>query len=442
MLKSKLPISDKVFFRMINILLVVVFFTMLSGYFAWSEGAGFNKIFKMVSRLLMTVSIYLVFKKIEKRGAIGSFKFINVLSPGLYLVYLLLGILSLLWSGEPDYSALQWMMDVESLVFAWYFIGCFLLLGHYFPNSGIKMYKVLGHAIFGIMLIFVTGYFVNPDVFMRMSHGGEEFRLGGFIMNPNELGMLSAVGITCYIFCLYEKGQRVWITIQILILLYGVVLTGSRSSTIGCLIVAFFHINQSTNTKLKMLMYAGAFMVIPIAIETMIVKSEGNGGLDEVMSMTGRLPFWTALITEALPNEPLLGFGFQRIWYELYFSSVHTYTASMAHNTFVQVIMNLGFIGFTIMLFQLIFTFKGFLQSPNKEIKLMSLGITIPIMINSFTEFGIFGETNYGILFYQLLILYISMTISPRLTKKEKRFMNRLRPNYFIEQNIPNGIQS
>ena len=183
-------------------------------------------------------------------------------------------------------------------------------------------------------------------------------------------------------------------------------------------------------------------MVIPIAIETMIVKSEGNGGLDEVMSMTGRLPFWTALITEALPNEPLLGFGFQRIWYELYFSSVHTYTASMAHNTFVQVIMNLGFIGFTIMLFQLIFTFKGFLQSPNKEIKLMSLGITIPIMINSFTEFGIFGETNYGILFYQLLILYISMTISPRLTKKEKRFMNRLRPNYFIEQNIPNGIQS
>ena len=41
---------------------------------------------------------------------------------------------------------------------------------------------------------------------MRMSHEGEEFRLGGFIMNPNELGMLSAVGVSCYIFCLYDKG--------------------------------------------------------------------------------------------------------------------------------------------------------------------------------------------------------------------------------------------
>ena len=95
-----------------------------------------------------------------------------------------------LWSTDPGYSALQWSMDLESLVFSYYFIGCFLMLNYFFPENKIKLFKELGHAIFGLIIIFVIGYFVNPGVFMRMSHEGEEYRLGGFIMNPNELGML------------------------------------------------------------------------------------------------------------------------------------------------------------------------------------------------------------------------------------------------------------
>ncbi|MBS1668475.1 MAG: O-antigen ligase family protein [Bacteroidetes bacterium] len=420
------------FLKKVDLLLLVIFYGMVAGYFAWSDGETFNKIFKLCSRLLMTLAIYFVYKMIVNRGAIGSFGWQHSMSPVLYGVYLGLGLISFLWSTDPGYSALQWFMDIESLVFSYYFIGCFLMLNYFFPENKIKLFKVMGHAIFGLIIIFVIGYFVNPGVFMRMSHEGEEYRLGGFIMNPNELGMLAAVGISCYMFCLYEKGQRVFILIKIFIMLYAVILTGSRSTTIGCLIIAFFHINQSSNKRLKTLMYAGGAMVIPIAVNTLIVKSAGNGGVDEVMSMTGRLPFWTALITEGLPREPLLGFGFQRINYTLYFSGVHTYTASMAHNTFIQVLMNLGFIGFTIMLFQMFFTVRGFVQSSIKETKLMSIGIIIPVVINSFTEFGIFGETNYGIIFYQILIFYVSMKINPRLTPSEKKFLMKRRPEFSL----------
>lgn len=430
--RFKINTNYKSFYRRTNILLMVVFFIMLGGYFAWFESPALNQAFKLGSRLVMTISVYLIYKSIIKKGAVGSFTWQHSLSPFLYCVYLALGLISFLWSTDYSYSALQWSMDLESLVFTYYFIGCFILLNHFFPGNPIKLYKVLGHCIFYMVLIFVVGYFVNPDVFMRMSHEGEEFRLGGFIMNPNELGMLAAVGITCYIFMLYEKGQRIWTVIKILIFLYAVVLTGSRSSTIGCLIVAFFHIKQSSNVKLKTAMYAGAVIIIPVAINTLIIKSAANGGLDEVLSMTGRLPFWTALITEGLPHEPLFGFGFQRIYYTLYFSSVHTYTASMAHDTFIQVLMNLGFVGFTVVLFQMIFTFRAFLKSPIKETRLMSLGIIIPVLINSFTEFGIFGETNYGILFYQLLIMYVSIQIQPRLTPKEKIFLFKRRPELAI----------
>ena len=117
-----------------------------------------------------------------------------------------------------------------------------------------------------------------------------------------------------------------------------------------------------------------------------------------------------------------------RIDYNSRFERVHSYSAHMTHNTFIQVLMNLGFIGLMIALTQLYFTVKGFLRE-EKEKKLMLIGILIPVIINSFTEFGIFGETNYGILFYQLLIFYISISANPNLTPRELISLKVKRPD-------------
>ena len=171
----------------------------------------------------------------------------------------------------------------------------------------------------------------------------------------------------------------------------------------------FIYVKQG-NKKLEIATYIAVVAALPILVQKMILR---KGGIDDVLSMTGRLPFWKALISEGLPREPLFGFGFMRIDYKEDFSSVHTYTAHMTHNTFIQVLMNLGFVGFTLVLFQMFFTIRGIL-SEEKQKKLMLVGILIPVIINSFTEFGIFGETNYGILFYQFIILYISITLSSK----------------------------
>lgn len=111
------------------------------------------------------------------------------------------------------------------------------------------------------------------------------------------------------------------------------------------------------------------------------------------------------------------------------FQGLHTYKAHMTHNTFVQVLMNLGFIGFTLVCFQMFFTIKRFLKE-QKEKMLMLVGILIPIVINSFTEFGIFGETNYGILFYQLLIFLISTQVNLNFSPLQKLYLKRKRPDW------------
>jgi len=343
------------------------------------------------------------------------------------MIYLLLGFASIMWSTNPGYSTLQWLMDVECLVFSYFFMRCISLIEIYFPESDIRFYNIMGNVTFILILIFIIGCILNPDDFFRLVEGGEESRLGGYIMNPNELGMLCGLGVSCLIFDLYRKQKKIFTILKIAIITYALILTKSRSSLIGLLLVVFFHINRSSNLKLKALVYLGIISVLPIAVEKLIMR---KGGIDELLSMTGRMPFWKALITEGLPREPLLGFGFMRIDYNEVFSSVHCYTAHMTHNTFIQVLMNLGFVGFGLVFFQLFFTIHGFTKE-NTEKKLMLFGILIPVLINSLTEFGIFGESNYGILFYQMIIFSVSFKNSTHLTPTQKLHLKKRRPEFF-----------
>jgi len=408
---------------------------MIACFFTWSENVTITRGIKVVGRMGVLASSYLIYKMLLNYGAVDSLKWKNIFSPLLYGVYLALGFASFMWSTNVGYSGLQWFMTAQTLVFCYYFVKVLYLLDEYFPNHSIRLYNLLGNSVFVLILVFVIGMWVAPDVFFRLTHGGEEARLGGYMMNPNELGMLAGVGIAGLIFDLYRKEKKMWTIIKLAILFYGIFATGSRSSLIGVLLIIGFHVNQSSNAKLKTLMFIGMLLVTPVAVFKIILKGGDKERLEEVMSMTGRLPFWTALINEGLPREPLLGFGFMRIDYKEYFQSTHTYPGKMTHNTFMQVLMNLGFIGITIVIFQMIFTFQGIAKEP-KEKKLMLFSLLIPLMINSFTEFGIFGESNFGILFYQLVIVYIAFGRSPYLTNREKIHLKHKRPDLIGQLNL------
>lgn len=360
-----------------------------------------------------------MYKKIIQYGAADSLKTNNVLSIALYGVYLFLGFLSFFWSTDVGYSALQWFMTSQTLIFCYFFIKSLYLLDQYFPDHKIRLYNLLGNSAFVLILVFVVGMYVDPDTFYRLTHGGEEARLGGYMMNPNELGMLAGVGVAGLMFDIRRNYRKWWTILKLLILFYGLFETGSRSSLIGALLIIGFHVLQSEQKKFATAAIVVMLLVAPIAIYKVVLKDGDPERMEEVLTLTGRLPFWEALINEGLPREPLLGFGFMRIDYKEFFQSAHTYPGKMTHNTFMQVLMNLGFIGLTVVFFQLWFTAKGILRE-GAEKKLMLLCVLIPLIINSFTEFGIFGESNYGILFYQLLILYISFKPSHLITPLQR----------------------
>lgn len=422
--------DHRLFLKRINYSLFIILFLMIACFFTWSENILITRAIKVVGRMGVLFASYWVYRKIIKYGAVDSLKWQNSQVIFLYAAYLILGFASFMWSTNVGYSALQWLMTTQTVVFCYFFVKSLYLLDEYFPGHSIKLYNLLGNTAFGLMLIFVIGMWTAPNVFYRLTHGGEESRLGGYLMNPNELGMLACIGIAGLIFNFYENKNKGWTILKLMLLFYALYATGSRSSLIGVLLIIGYHIKQSSSQKLKIGVLVALFMIMPMAVNKIILKDGDSSRLEEVISMTGRVPFWKALINEGIPREPLLGFGFMRIDYKEYFQSTHTYPGKMTHNTFMQVLMNLGFIGLTIVLFQVVFTFKAVSKEKKKK-RLILWSMIIPIFINSFTEFGIFGESNYGILFYQLIILYISFKGNPILTPKQKVYLLKRRPELF-----------
>ncbi len=393
--------------KWLMILITTILMLRIISYFTIFPGSiGMTRVVKIGLRFMMTgVSLVMLLSLIANNRDL-KFIYQNLTSGLLYLAYALLGFASIIWSTNIQFTVLQLLMLFESIAFVLFFYHAQVLYN--FKSDGhVNFSQLLAVSITLISVGFLIGLYVDPSTFFRDTHGGAVSRLGGFIINPNELGMLAAIGTTMNFLELSRGKSKPWNIVFIIINVAVLLLTQSRSSLGGFLLICLLFVLQSGNRKLQLATVVSGIFVLPVLVKTIIIK---EGDVSEVMSMTGRLPFWSDLITFGFPDRPILGYGFMSISPSPYtdkFDSIHAYAASMTHNTFVQVLINLGLVGAFIVLFQMIAAFYAFFKSSDKYLKQLSISLFIPIFINSMTEFGIFGEANYGIMFYQFLILFM-----------------------------------
>ena len=307
------------------------------------------------------------------------------------------------------------MMDVEGFVFAFLFVKVWI---ENYASTGFRLSQLLSVSISSIIAGFIIGMIVNPELFYRMTHGGEEARLGGFIINPNELGMLIGVGIGATITEWKIARRKIFSVVATIMFTYALILTGSRSSMIALLLIVLFFVMQTKDLRIRIGVMLSILAAIPFVIKSVIIK---QGNVDEVMNMTGRIPFWKDLLSINFPKEPLLGYGYMRIDYTDKFESINAYAGAMTHNTFLQALIGLGLVGLTIVLAQLSVTVYTIFKTTHSYKRRLAIAILIPLLINSFTEFGIFGETNYGILFYLMIVFMLCLEPS------EEKLRTRIR---------------
>jgi O-antigen ligase len=394
----------------------------IASYFTlFPSSIGVTRVLKIGLRVILTglsVVLYFVLK-----GRFGEFKKeFKMITPMLfYLLYLFMGIISVFWSTGKGFTLLQLGMTIETMVFSFLFYQVIMMFEAAYGAKRSYYSRILTRSIFLVGIAFIIGMFVNPDLFFRGTHGGEVQRLGGFIINPNELGMLSVLGGAMAYIELLNKQNKVYNYFAVVCAIAVLLLSQSRSSLGAFVIVSGIYVLLMDNYFIKVSIIAGGVLVAPVVLNTIVFK---QGNVEEVMSMTGRLPFWGDLIERAFVDRPILGYGFMRIspnTFDDKFESVHAYAASMTHNTFVQVLINLGLVGMFIIIIQLMTTFFAITIEKDKWLKFAAIFQVIPLFINSATEFGIFGETNYGIMFYQLMFLTFTF-YAVNVTKEKQEF--------------------
>ncbi|MEL6593974.1 MAG: O-antigen ligase family protein [Bacteroidota bacterium] len=401
------------------VLFIVVMILRINTYFMVSENPTITRIFKTGLRVALTGTSFLMLRSITRNGVNTRFEWKNILAFLIYILYLFVGFASLLWSSDPGWSGLQIAMDVECVFFVLYYWKALIAFNEQkHLRKKIPFDYILWVSIAWVTISFLIGAIAVPDTFFRGTHGGEVQRLGGWVINPNELGMLCVIGAGGMYVNIMRDGLSFWKGLSWILILLALVLTQSRSSLISFFLTTLYFVFISGKAKLIVPTIVIGAVAAPIVFMTIFVK---DGDVGEVMSMTGRLPFWDDLLTYGFTDRPLYGFGFMRIHYNTNFPSIHAFPGAMTHNTFMQLLLNLGMIGAVVCGSQMLFTFRGFMRESDPFLRNIFMGMIFGILINSFTEFGIFGDANYGIMFWLFLVMMFVLKAHQRPFFQQKQ---------------------
>jgi exopolysaccharide production protein ExoQ len=327
-----------------------------------------------------------------------------------YALFLFLAAFSLIYSSSPAFSALQLLMYLESVCFAGVLYAAVLV-----TRREADLPAALFWAVSALTAVFLVGAYLSPELFFRMTHGGAVSRLGGLIINPNELGLLIVIGIGLGLLRMSVRQSRKSAPelLMLPILLLGLLLTSSRSSLFALALLLLFLVGSRVSLRARLLIGATSVSVAVVGKGLLYDIIFKQNDASEVFSMTGRVPFWIDLLSIAAPQRPFIGYGFQRIWFDDMFASPNAYTAGMAHNTFLQVLLGLGVLGLFVAVLQLGFTVWAAYWDRHNPVGRMALVLLIPLIVNSITEFGIFGPMNYGVTFYQIVVF--ALVMHPRI---------------------------
>ena len=133
------PISHEKFLKTINNQLFIILLLMVACFFTWSENVSITRAIKVVGRMGVMISSFLIYQKIIRYGSVNSLTYKNIFSPILYMAYLTLGFISFSWSTNAGFSALQWFMTFQSFVFAYFFVKSLKILDIYFEGHTIRL---------------------------------------------------------------------------------------------------------------------------------------------------------------------------------------------------------------------------------------------------------------------------------------------------------------
>jgi len=282
----------------------------------------------------------------------------DVMKQNIWLVILIVFMLvSVLWSRIPYISFKRWTRELPALLMA------FAVLSEFSPRQAIE--SILRRSIYILIpfSILLIKYFSEYGIeFERWS--GKRMWIG-VAFQKNGLARLCIISAFFLIWSLVGRRQRkkppVWkyeTKTELLILVITLWLLGgpghnvfySATSFYALCLGLLFYWGLNLTKKHGLLLKELPLMIIggAIILFGIIVIFTGGANLGSAASaasrdatLTGRTEVWASLLPVAM-KHPLLGVGFGGFWTS---ATREYFRISGAHNGYLDVILELGFVG-------------------------------------------------------------------------------------------------
>ena len=234
-------------------------------------------------------------------------------------------------------------------------------------------------------------------------------RLAGFFQYPNTFAIFLLV---CELLLLKKAGKKVWDYVVLLVLLAGLLYTGSRTAFVVALTanIAMLFCLSKKQTRKIFLIGIGVFAVLAVILmlgKDSILRRYLSISLT-ADTFVGRVLYWIDAL-QLLLKYPF-GMGYMGYFYTQQAVQTGVYTVAYAHNDFLQLILDIGWVP---SIFCFVALLKWFFQ---KTVLAEDKIIVGALCVHSFFDFNL----QFIAVFLLLVLLLSQDKTSKKLVVKPK----------------------
>jgi O-antigen ligase len=331
----------------------------------------------------------------------------------LFLVYC--GF-SAMWSDYPIVSFKRWIKEVGNILMI------LIIVTENNPSKAIKiLYRRVAYIHLPLSIVFIK-YF--PDLGRVFSRSGEVM-YSGVTGHKNSLGVLATVLFIMLLWDFaaiinqrkssqYKSVASVYI-ILMLMSLWLLNISNSATSILTCIIGVgiFFLLGRSIvkNNLQSLFSFVLLTMVIFCILQLFIdLPSLILNSLGRDSTLTGRTQLWKEVLE--IDINPIIGTGYEGFWLGErleFFSEKYWWRPNQAHNGYLEIYLNLGYIGCSIFLILLIGLYRNITSRILFDFDFQRLRLTfyfVLLLMNLTEGYFLQGPSNAWFLF-----LLITMNI-------------------------------
>ncbi len=227
----------------------------------------------------------------------------------------------------------------------------------YFQFGLIKTIEMIANTTAVLAVLSLAAYFLLPSV-GRETALNYHNAIRGVYSQKNTIGMAMLIAANYWLFAFFS-GRRLSLRAGIgaIATLTCLVLSSSATSLLSfCVILCLHFLDYARRSwRLRFVtIYVVAVVFFVLGVAVLVAPAELLGLFGRDLTLTGRVPLWLASI-QAWLAKPILGYGFgafwdhnstlvQSIWRDL------AWEAPNAHDGYLDVLLQLGVVGFGVCL--------------------------------------------------------------------------------------------